>query len=1220
MPILGEEKASFAGGTLYPLEVPNNLRAGFVRSELPELRQKASNLEAAKASFKLANDIYHLSEIFNQWKPDNAFMPEVPADFEPLSEGDRQKYPTEYWPALLNSKNPQQKQFLINKIEERLKLERQVQDGSWWATVPAGFGGSLFSPSTMLPVFGMLKYGKRSEEFVKNAFRVAPSVAMGAAVSESLTQLSKEQFNLGEFAWHMAADIVLGSILTSGANTLIGRSATAATRASLEAAKEGYPLGVKVNDRLEPEGYSAAPYGEGAGSASAAKVERDLDYVIPKLSDNKFWRTIFSYAPNTRVLTSSYETVRKWGRNIFDNSFIKAAKKGSELEKELVDQHGIPYGNASAESIARVWSYMKDNVKQELRSAYKEYVAASKGQTLLGDKEMWELIGRVGSQGDFHPEPIVTQSLKTVRGLWEKYIASMERSGQKFSRQSMDPTYMMRIWDIPKILENPEGFRETIRQAILTRDKEIAFYTQKLNDLKLEAKSLKSKHKKLRSETKSIPKEFKKKHRESVVQAKKAYEDQLKEIEYEYQRLQKEIDDGKINVTLLTSKQELSPELLREYESVSQGTKVAREQLNESIKRLNDNRRNLSAAALKDLKDKIRSQRKELKRQEAILSERLQSGEVHPDLFYFGKNNLPKLLKLKDKPWFTRIEGEEGAQSYAQMLELRLTHMTPESVYREMFGLLEGGGGVNPTRQRTVMIPTAHVMDYVNTNIMDVLDMMGGFMSKRLALDEVSQRLGYPSFKDFQKALAEDLQKEFKIQKDAVEAIGDPKQRLKANKKMLQEQRAAEKLIKESYEVFMGTYSNPNTWYSRGLQYSRELSTTVNLGASVIPSLWDVAGLMFRDGPWRVLQHGYFQFINQVKTNPKVTKRDLRSMGLAIEVENAFMHNQFFTETGQFEEGRGIIGQSLKKLSNLNNAINLTGFIGDSFQRIAGTLYTNDLIHVLRKYKAGQKLSKKEVQLLSDGNIDPKVYADRVLEQLDHYGIPSENGNGTIANTSEWRDAQAAIHFNAAINKITRTYLSRPSILDKPIVMRNPVIASLMQYTDFVFGATMNFSARTLQAPDAQKFQGILWLWGLNCLTDPLRNLVNGKEPESDPYKIIMAGLGNSSVLGIFHHYLSMLSSIFQIPGLQGFSPNKFQKAPSQLLLGTPGQQFDAVIGLMNMILEGKWNQSDLNRARYLIPHSRHFLLRGWLTDTINNMDIPRTRAKAEGWFQDTGW
>ena len=178
--------------------------------------------------------------------------------YDPLSEEERNKYDSKYWPIIATAKSPWQAGRKVLKAQEEEYYTDIIAHGSMWGTLTAGLYNAAISPWTLIPVAQGISSPKFLTSFAKGAAAAVPGILAGNIIEEANLQWAQETRNIKESALNVASGTIFGGLLAGvggGLKVLGPKIYKKLIRETLDGAEvktsmnaKGEPVGVSVNN------------------------------------------------------------------------------------------------------------------------------------------------------------------------------------------------------------------------------------------------------------------------------------------------------------------------------------------------------------------------------------------------------------------------------------------------------------------------------------------------------------------------------------------------------------------------------------------------------------------------------------------------------------------------------------------------------------------------------------------------------------------------------------------------------------------------------------------------------------------------------------------------------------------------------------------------------------------------------------------------------------
>jgi hypothetical protein len=402
-------------------------------------------------------------------------------------------------------------------------------------------------------------------------------------------------------------------------------------------------------------------------------------------------------------------------------------------------------------------------------------------------------------------------------------------------------------------------------------------------------------------------------------------------------------------------------------------------------------------------------------------------------------------------------------------------------------------------------------------------------------------------------------------------------------------------------DIMRGMYGRPNDPDSlivRGARISRQVQYLSKLGGVAISSIPDLARVVTVHGYGRVFGKG----LKNVATNLKGIKLNVKEAQLAGNVLESVLNTRLAT-LAELTDPYGGGSKFERFLTNMSNSYSkVTGMTtwNDTMKGFTSVLTQQRVIDDSRKLLSG-KIKKKDRTYLAFLGIDEEI-AKKITKQLDKYA--EIEGNLTVANTEKWVDETAARFFRNAINlDVDRTIITK-NVGDTPIFMNTELGRTIGQFKSFTFASTQQALIAGLQQRDTAALQGLITAVGLGALVYNLKTIAAGKEPSSDPKKLIAEGLDRSGMLGIIMEINNISEKVSRgqvgINRLTGGEVMSRYASRNVLgsLIGPSAGTIQDTTSIIGAISTGEISQSDIRAFRRMTPYQNLFYTR-WLFDRL---------------------
>ena len=458
--------------------------------------------------------------------------------------------------------------------------------------------------------------------------------------------------------------------------------------------------------------------------------------------------------------------------------------------------------------------------------------------------------------------------------------------------------------------------------------------------------------------------------------------------------------------------------------------------------------------------------------------------------------------------------------------------------------------------------------------------------------------------------------------------------RLKANRKFDADAKQAKidlQGLVERLRHQRGTPTNGEGFAYRAGRAARNVNTFRFMGGVVAASFPDIARPVFRFGLQSTFKNAWLPYINDLN-RVKMTRAAAKRMAIATD---PVLHNRInqIADAGEniapgrrkasTVAGRGVQNteKGLQLLANRIGQIALFDrWTAEMKHHSTGVTLaeTSNALRLVNEGGGSAKELKNAQQMLADMSIGPNMQR-RIWEQYKLEGGSDEFDDGfRLPNTDQWTDQEAIRALGAGINNIVDDLIITPG-LDRSLWMdQNEAFRVVAQYRSFTFTATTRIMLASLQRPDANVLQGIIFSVGLGALSHATWSFASGRTKEyqdASTERKIFEAVERSGVLGVLSEGIRVGE---QIPAVNDFAifggeGSRVRRANS-VLGAVFGPSFDLgerVVGVVQGLDEP--TQSTLHTARTLAPFQNVFWLRRMLDQVeesvAEGLNLPERRG-----------
>lgn len=458
---------------------------------------------------------------------------------------------------------------------------------------------------------------------------------------------------------------------------------------------------------------------------------------------------------------------------------------------------------------------------------------------------------------------------------------------------------------------------------------------------------------------------------------------------------------------------------------------------------------------------------------------------------------------------------------------------------------------------------------------------------------------------NFQKMLARngwetpgDIIRDLRAEKDRIAAEGyihpiTGKRKMMSAAKLKRKFESEKELVEDMTSIIMGTIQrNKTSIGSRSLQWLRKYNLVNKLGFVSIASIPDIAMPIFKHGLGRASSTAFESLVKSRKA-VKAANAEYKRFGVALELEdNGILR--------ALAEGDPLFGMEDSRLARFGDAtVQLFGKVsGLSYWNVAHkrlwarTSAARSIEDMLKWANTG-KVSVKEKARLAALGLDQSDAT--YIKQMFDRGIIEDVKGVYVPNFDQWPDFAKAQRFAKSVVSDVDSTIVTPGLGDIPIpIQKSEVLKTIFQFKSFSAAATNKILLSGLQRRDMTALIGFQTLVLMGAMGYVIRQLIQGKEPESDIDKLIAEGVSRSGVLGLMGDYVMALNPHAKSSRYSALNANSILLGPSASLAGDAYQAFiknpyDALIG--DETAPRGLSDKELEKMRRLLPYQNIWYL-----------------------------
>lgn len=804
--------------------------------------------------------------------------------------------------------------------------------------------------------------------------------------------------------------------------------------------------------------------------------------------------------------------------------------------------------------------------------------------------------------------------------------------------------YLMRVYDIPYMNTNKDKWVSAISNWLKDSDATITERMQPINDIKDRIQKSQEAHEQLVRGTNKTDQQVKdsvdninalklrKKSLEENLQNELRTNadlnlhiddrtalsaDEAKELNELTKRRDiaaKEIDEQKKYIADMKQKMSKAKSSAMKAKTVSTGKKKIRQS-------------DIGELALQPELEKLRALEKEHDDEIENIQGKIESGQVNPRLYYkeqgsarYTLRDPNNRLKFRDV-YESQFHREQHAKSYYDSI----MHLKPEDIISDVMGKVNGSVSENPLKSRTLLVPDKLLYDnnFMTKNLMSKVSNYSLYLARRTHLKNV--------FKDVTidggiEPLIENLSKEYQSKRlpwdsrkaDINQKIDKINEQLKSESlsdlqknnlttsfsDLQNESTKLDKNLKDEGKRFESAKKQMNKAYEKMMGLSGR-SQGENLARSVIMSMTAMTNLHFLPATQIAdlgsigLQHGVWPFIRDavypaiqslgglLKTqDSEALRKSAPSVHLALQdVLGGYGDKNWSMEAQPYLNLGRIVG-GIEKLAHFSSNTDLTTYIDNGLQRLAGATVQSEFMRILHSSVEGS-LTKKDSEYLRKYGIDPKVWDKRMVDAYkEAKGFKTALG-GYQSNFWVWQDMEAANEFSDAVFRGIQNTIINKGMFDSPFWADNILGMLFHTFTGWGYASINRYLVPMLQRPDASQLLGVTLSLGMGALVSPLRRLIRGENAVPDNMtdgQRFWESINDSNVGSAIATTLDWANLLSGDRLLGDLKNDKYQ---NRMRIGA----FGPIIGTANRLgnifdslASGEFNQNDADEMARMLP------------------------------------
>lgn len=402
------------------------------------------------------------------------------------------------------------------------------------------------------------------------------------------------------------------------------------------------------------------------------------------------------------------------------------------------------------------------------------------------------------------------------------------------------------------------------------------------------------------------------------------------------------------------------------------------------------------------------------------------------------------------------------------------------------------------TKDRVDWIMDNDVQDYLVNDIVGITNAYVRQASAYARVTEALRDMGYTSVAALRQGILDGAER-------LAKAASTPMKAAKIRDKGAKD---AQFMI-EAINGLLGRYGD-KTNFDNALSYIRKYNVTTDMGSVAISSFTDITTSLFRSGPFKSAE----AWKNLVIHNQAWTKSvdELKIFGVGMQREANTMLRIL---SGDDNPG-GILPGIVQKYASAFSTtfFRHTGmpYLNDFNKRMVGHIVSNRTLKRLQKWESTGKMSDANMRDFARYGISESDYKG-LMEQFKKSTVTEDGVH--IVQYEKWDNPELLEKWGAALVKEIDDTIVTAGKGDIPLAMQKyGAVKTILQYSNYAIAATNKITIQGIQSRDANWLSGLVAMAIVGAGIDQAYTLLNKKEPETNPAKLLGKGIMRTGAIG----------------------------------------------------------------------------------------------------------
>lgn len=540
-----------------------------------------------------------------------------------------------------------------------------------------------------------------------------------------------------------------------------------------------------------------------------------------------------------------------------------------------------------------------------------------------------------------------------------------------------------------------------------------------------------------------------------------------------------------------------------------------------------------------------------------------------------------KEIPLKGDP--DGIEGNSPWQSANDTLHKIRGNSGEVSIHTGAGTKSAGGPKAAFLKERALLMPDHELEPFLMNDAETLVSSYSRKSSALIRTHEQLQSMGYDNVDELIAAMRIEQQQKLHLASDS--------ERAKLGKQLAKD----EKLARDVYDLMTGQFYKRG-WYERMTDTLLNYQFTRLLGGVSLSSMGEIFMAPFRVGFLNTLRYGYLPMLRNMKMS-SLAKDEWKDIDVGLEAETSkflrsLVHNE--PDLNKVENTYDRTINSIVEVYGKATGLPLWTSFG---RRLGAQVSSSKLIKTLQELKK-RPATPKEVEELAHLGIGVDQLKS-VIEAVTGPNGAKKAGGSWFSNHLDWEDKQAANLFKTAVQRQVEGIIIRPSKGDIPLWAQGSAVGKLVfQFSSFGAAATNKILMSALQRRDKDALIGIIGLLTVNMMSQSIKDIVAGREPNQDMGQMFLRAISGSGLLGLMS--TKVFDTVSTVFNYGRYSKDRYYSS----LIGPTGATGAELVDFMYKLSDGNITDNDVKAGERLIPFVNLFYIQFMMNNVFGDEEL----------------